>query len=145
MFALGEVIIYFIYFILGLPCIIFLILTITSKKSSKEWNFLSSLMFGSLFFYFKSCQDESYKRDQLSVVGVYYLDNYPNCDSCYLELKENMKYIIVNKGEIIEQSNWHFEAGGDYFILYLDNDRNQLGSGKYSYQHYQLKYPSGGE
>ena len=57
------------------------------------------------------------------------MTTYRNCDSCYLELKENMTCIVVNKGKIIEQSNWHYEVGGDYWITYLDNDKHQLGSG----------------
>ena len=61
-------------------------------------------------------------------------------NSCYLELRENMTYIVVDKGKIIESSNWHYEVGGDYFITYLDNDRHQLGSGNYSYERYKLKY-----
>jgi len=140
MSALGELIIYVVYFMLGLHCIIFIVLTITSKKSTKPWTLLASLMFVFLFFNFKSCQDNNYKRNQLSVVGVYYLTNYPNCDSCYLELKENMSYVIVNEGKVIEQSNWHYEVGGDYWIIYLDNDRHQLGSGEYFYERYKLKH-----
>ena len=140
MSALGELFIYVIYFVLGLACIIFLLLTFTSKKSIKPWTLIASILFCFLFFTFKSCQKENYKQNQLSVVGTYYLTSYPNCDSCYLELRENMTYIVVDKGKIIESSNWHYEVGGDYFITYLDNDRHQLGSGDYSYERYKLKY-----
>lgn len=140
MSALGELFIYVIYFVLGAAGIIFLVLTFTAKKSMKLWTLIGSLFFGYLFFHFKSYQDYIYKQNQLSVVGTYYLTSYPNCDSCYLELKENMIYIVVDKGKILKQSKWHYEVGGDYWITYLDNDRYQLGSGQYSYDRYELKY-----
>lgn len=141
MSALGEVLIYVIYFILGLSCIAFLLLTFSSKKYKKIWTIIASVIFGYLFFYFKSCQQQNYKQNQLSVVGTYYLTNYPDCNSCYLELKEDKTYVIVNKGKIVESSNWHYEVGGDYWITYLDNDKCQLGFGNYIYRDYKLKYP----
>ncbi|MFL5748428.1 MAG: hypothetical protein ACJ751_27395 [Niastella sp.] len=52
-----------------------------------------------------------------------------------------MTYIIVSKGKIVETSIWHYEMGGDYFITFLNNDSDQLGSGAYAYKDYKLKYP----
>ena len=101
MTAIGELIIYFIYFVLGVGCLMFLVLTITSKKSKKVWMLIPSLLFGYLLFSFKSLQDDSYKKNQLNQVGVYYLTNYHGCNSCYIELKENMTYIVINNGKII--------------------------------------------
>ena len=140
MSAIGEIIIYIIYIVLGLPCVILLIVTITADKSIKLWTLIASLLFGLLLFSFKSCQDNHYKKNQLSVVGIYYLTNYPKCDSCLLELKEDMTFTIEKNGKVIEQSNWHYEVGGDYWITYLNNDRSQLGSGEYAYEDYKLKY-----
>jgi hypothetical protein len=142
MSALGELIIYVIYFILGLLSVVFLILTIKSKNSIKPWTLIACILFGFLLYCFKSFQNDKYRKNQLSVVGVYYLTNYPDCDSCYIEIKENMTYIVVNKGKIAEQSIWHYEVGGDYWITYLDNDRHQLGYREYSYEFYRLKYPN---
>ena len=85
-------------------------------------------------------QKQLYRNSQLDKVGIYYLTNNPKCELCYLELKEDMTYTIINKGEVIEKSNWHFESGGDYWITYLDNDKSQLGFGNYEYKHYKQKY-----
>jgi hypothetical protein len=140
MSALGELFIYVIYAVLAMACIISLLLSFTSKKQTKPWAFIASLLFAFLFFGFRSCQKSNYKENQLSVVGTYYLTSYPSCDSCYLELKEDMTYLVMNKGKIVESSNWYYEVGGDFFITYLNNDKYQLGSGNYSYKDYTLKY-----
>jgi hypothetical protein len=140
MSALGELLIYFIYFVLGLGSLLFLALAFISKRTTKIWASLAALFFGSLFFSFRSWQNDNYKKNQLSQVGKYYLTDYPNCNSCIIELKENLTYEVTNSGKIIEQSNWHFEVGGDYWITYLDNDNYRLGSGKFTYKKYKLKY-----
>lgn len=141
MAAISELLIYFIYFILGLTSIVFFVLTFTTKKQNKIWTGVAGLFFTFLLFNFKSYESDNYKKNQLSQVGFYYLTNYPNCDSCVLELKENQMYQVTKRGQIIEQSNWHYEVGGDYFIVYLDNDKHQLGSGDFVYEKYKLKYP----
>ena len=140
MSAFGELFIYLIYVLLGLTGVVFFLWTYTSKKVRKPWTLLGGLFFTFLLFYFKSCQNENYKRNQLSQVGKYYLTDYPNCKSCYIELKENMTYNVIDDGKIIETSNWHYESGGDYWITYLDNDKYQLGNGKFNYKKYELKY-----
>ncbi|MFP5041997.1 hypothetical protein [Parasediminibacterium sp. JCM 36343] len=118
MSAIGEGLVYFIYFILGFGCIIYLLLALTSNKKTKLWAFPLILFFGYLFFLYKSYLLESYNQMQFNDVGIYYLTNYPNCPSCYLELKENMTYTVMDSCKIVESSNWHSEAGGDYFITY---------------------------
>ncbi len=138
--ALSELFVYLIYFILGLGSIIFFGLTITTKRKNKVWTGLVGLFFVFLIFKYYSYETNLYKKNQLTQVGFYYLTNYPNCNSCILELKENQTYEVRNQGKIVEQSNWHYKVGGDYFILYLDNDNHQLGSGDYIYKKYKLKY-----
>ena len=138
--ALSELFVYIPYLILVLACVSFFRLTIKAKGQIKIWAGMAVLLFIFLFFNYKSCVGDSYKKNQLTQVGLYYLTTYPNCDSCILELKENQTYQVINKGQIIEQSNWHYEVGGDYLILYLDNDKHQLGFGDYEYERYKLKY-----
>src|SRR4051812_18554249 len=84
MAALGELIVLFIFLLLGLAAIVFLILTFTAKKSSKPWTLLGSIFFCVLLFSYKSCLNEAYKKSQLDQVGIYYLTKYPNCDSCIM-------------------------------------------------------------
>jgi hypothetical protein len=138
--ALSELFVYIPYFVLGLACVIFFRLTIKAKRQKKIGAGIAGLFCIFLLFNYKSCVADSYKKNQLTRVGLYYLTNYPDCDSCVLELKENQTYQITKRGQIIEQSNWHYEVGGDYFILYLGNDNHQLGSGDYAYEKYKLKY-----
>ncbi|MES2662385.1 MAG: hypothetical protein V4629_03685 [Pseudomonadota bacterium] len=140
MSALGELLIYFIYFVLGLGTLLFLALTFTAKRTIRVWAGLGTLFLGFLLFSFKSCQSDNYKENQLSQVGLYYLTDYPNCDSCIIELKENQTYEVTKHGQIIERSDWHYEVGGDYWITYLDNNNYQLGSGKFAYKKSKLKY-----
>lgn len=140
MSAFVELLIYFIYFILGFGTLLFLAWAFTTKRKTKIWAILAALFFGILFFSFKSCQDGYYKKNQISKVGQYNLTDYPNCTSCIIELKENQTFEVTNSGKIIEQGNWHYEVGGDYWITYLDNDNYQLGSGKFAYKKYKLKY-----
>jgi hypothetical protein len=141
MWALGEFITYMIYFLLGLSCAVFLIFAVTVKKrQSKLYASGLGIFFGFLLLSFKFYQDRNYKDSQLTQVGIYYLTNYPDCDSCYIELNENMTYQILNKSQTVEKGDWHYEVGGDYWITYLNSDKGQLGNGKYSYRNYQLKY-----
>lgn len=138
--ALSELFDDIIYFLLGLACVMFFGLTFTVKRKNRIWTALAGCFFVFLLFKFKFYSNDVYKKNQLSKVGVYYLTNYPDCDSCVLELKENQKYVVINNGRVVEQSNWHYKVGGDYFIVYLDNDKHQLGSGDYAYTKYKLKY-----
>jgi hypothetical protein len=143
MSALGELFIYVIYFVLGITTIAFLVLTIIIKRKAKILTGFATIFFGFLLFSFKSCQSHNYKENQLSQVGLYYLTEYPNCDSCIIELKENQTYEVTKNRQVIERGNWHYEVGGDYWITYLDNDKYQLGNGKFAYYKYKLKYNTG--
>lgn len=140
MSAIGGLIIYTVYFILVLFCFVSLILIITLKGRHKQLAAGLCLLFGMLFFTFKSCQENNYKRNQLKRVGKYYLTNYSNCDSCYIELKEDMTFIVIDNKLEVERGTWHHESGGDYMITYLNNENAQLGGGKYSFKNYKLKY-----
>nr|WP_288836388.1 hypothetical protein [uncultured Flavobacterium sp.] len=144
MAALGELIVLCIYLLLGLGALMLLVLTFKQKKSYKPWTLLGSFFCCALFFAYKYFSDEAYQKSQLSQVGLYHLTNYPNCDDCILQLKEDMTYEVKNRDKIIERSDWHYESGGDYWITWLDNDRYQLGFGKYSYERFRLKYSGRG-
>jgi hypothetical protein len=141
MSAISELIVLLIFVLLGVCGLAFIFLTFKVRRSNKPWTLLTSFLFIFLIFCFRSCEINGYKNSQLHQVGIYYLTNFPNCDDCILELKEDMTYQVRSKNKVIENSNWHFESGGDYWITYLDNDRSQLGSGDYAYKKYHLKYP----
>lgn len=138
MSAIGELLVYIIYVVLALFFLIFLILGLSSKTTKKAF-FIISIFFGLLLVAFKSCQYISYLNDQNNQIGIYYLTSYQNCNSCYLELKEDMTYVIFEDGKNIRNGTWHHESGGDYWITYLDDKKNQLVSGDYSYKNYKLK------
>jgi len=140
MWALGELFVYIIYFLLGLACIAFLTVAITTKRRHKLRNGITGILCGFLLIGFNTCRSKNYAANQLTQVWLYYLSTYPHCDSCILELKENQTYVVTNRGKIIEQSNWHYEVGGDYLIVYLDNDKHQLGYGDYRFDTFKLTY-----
>jgi hypothetical protein len=139
--GVGELLIFIINLFLGLTSLMLFVQAFTKYKTIKPRILSYSAIFFILFCMLKSCRDKGYHNAQLEQVGIYYLTNYPNCDSCYVELKEDMTYDLVRKDTVIKTSDWHFESGGDYWILYLDKDRYQLGSGDFEYKKYKLKYP----
>ena len=139
MSALRELFVYAILILLGLIALFFLIQTFKVKPRFRPIMLISSFVFCYLCFSYKSCLTDSYANSQKRQVGLYFLTNYPNCDNCILELKEDLTYTVKQNEKILETSNWHYESGGDYWITYLDNDRHQLGSGDYRYKKYKLK------
>ena len=140
MAALGEVFILFIYISLGAFNVFFLVFIFVWRKALKPFAVLGCVMYAYLFFSFKSCQDNIYKNQQRSRVGIYYLTNYPNCPSCVLELKEDNTYRVTSEEKQLEQGDWHYEVGGDYFIVYMNNDTDQLDHGRFEYTESILKY-----
>ena len=138
MWALGELFVYIIYFLLGLASIAFLIVAITTRRQHKLRAGIMAVISGFLLIGFNTCRNNNYAANQLTQVGLYYLSTYPHCDSCILELKENQTYEVTSRGKIIEQSNWHYEVGGDYLIVYLDNNKHQLGYGDYKFDKFKL-------
>jgi hypothetical protein len=139
--GVGELLIFIIYLFLGLTSVVLFVQAFYEYKSVKPRFLAYSASFFILFCWFKTCRNKRYQEAQIEHVGIYYLTNYPNCDSCYVELKEDMTYNLVRKDTVIKTGDWHFESGGDYWILYMDKERYQLGSGDFEYKKYKLKYP----
>lgn len=129
-----------VYLVLAVPCVAFLLMAFFSGRRWRPWAVLGIILFGGLLLWFRWSQYENYRANQLSVVGVYFLTSYPNCEACVLELREDKSYTVVDNRRVVEQSNWHHEVGGDYWITYLDSDKSQLGTGRYKYERYVLKY-----
>ena len=140
MSAIGELIVWCIFILLGLGSIVLFIFTFTIKRSLKPWTFLGSIFLCFLFFSYRASINYAYRQKQLDQVGIYYLTAYPSCTDCILELKEDLTYEIRREDKIIKKSNWHFESGGDYWITWLDNEKYQLGYGDYSYKSFKLKF-----
>jgi hypothetical protein len=139
--GVGYLLIGLIFFFVGLKSIIPFIRALNAESSKKPKLLLKSAIWFLVLCWLKLGKDKSYQRDQMHEIGIYYLTNYPDCDSCYVELKEDMTYNLVKNDTIIETSDWHFESGGDYWILHMDKDKKQLGSGEFGYKKYKLKYP----
>lgn len=139
MAALGELVIFLVLLLPGLGAIGLLFWATRAKKSLKPLVLSGSILCCVLFFGLKSYLNNGHKKEQSSRAGIYYLTNYPGCESCILELKEDLTYEVTRKGIVVEKSNWRYESGGDYWITYLDNDRHQLGAGNYAYERYRLK------
>lgn len=140
MAAIGELLVYVLFLFLALGALYFFLLASKTKKLKRLMALLAGGFFCYLLYAYSSYLSESYKKAQIDKVGIYYLTNYPDCENCILELKEDMTYEVRNNGNVIKKSDWHYESGGDYFITYLDNDKHQLGSGDYAYQKSKWKY-----
>ena len=68
MSAFGELIIDVVYFILGLLCLVFLVLTITSRKSIKPWTLIVGILFG--FFISNHAKTTIIESTSLVLSGV---------------------------------------------------------------------------
>jgi hypothetical protein len=75
-------------------------------------------------YLFKVAEDE--------YIGTYPLTNYPSCPTCVLYLQPDNHYEVRQDATVKEEGPWRYEAGGDYWIVYI-NEMGQLGSGKYEY------------
>jgi hypothetical protein len=134
----GELILYLIQRLFLFTGIVFLILAFFIKK--RIIALCICLISFLLFFQFKSCQSDSYEMVQKREVGTYYLTQYPNCKNCYVRLNDNMTYNVFENGKIIETNNWHTDIGQDYWITYMNDNKDQLGFGKFKYDKYEKKY-----
>uniref|UniRef100_UPI004049DCFB hypothetical protein n=1 Tax=Flavobacterium sp. TaxID=239 RepID=UPI004049DCFB len=65
--------------------------------------------------------------------GKYKLINYNNRKDCILILEETKTFKVIQNDSVLETGNWHFEVGGDYFIVYLNDKKDQLESGRFQY------------
>lgn len=138
--GLGELVFLILPYFLLINALGFFIGTFIVKKKIKILTMLFCVGFIFLFFKFKSFEKDSYIIDQQRQVGVYYLTQYPNCNNCFVTLKENMTYEIIKDKKVVEAGKWHHVIGGDYSITYLGDGGRQLGSGDYEYEKYVLKY-----
>lgn len=44
------------------------------------------------------------RRHELDFVGMYYLTNYPNYDSCKVNLVDNNSYVVLKNGKVTEKA-----------------------------------------
>ena len=134
MSAISELLGFAMYFFLIIGSITFLVSAWLSKVKYKQtvYIILGILCLVVSIAWFVSSKITFHKWE-LEHVGIYYLDDYPNCLSCELELKTDKTFIVSEGKKILEKGDWHFEIGGDYFIIYLNGEDDQLGSGKFKY------------
>lgn len=129
------------YLLPGVFALRFLFLLLTTKSSATRrqaavgFVVLAALL---TFFVFRSYHID--KDWELAELGTYQLTNYPSCQPCLLELREDNIFVVRQNDSIRETGRWRFESGQDYWITYL-NETDQLGSGKYRYSDYYLKHP----
>src|SRR5687767_14915479 len=119
MAALGTLIIYGLYALLIIAAVLLTRLAFIAKFGRRKflYIFLAIASFALLIFLVIN-QQLNHRKSELEYVGTYYLTSYPNCQSCKLILKENNSYQVISAKTIIEEGNWHYESGGDYFIVY---------------------------
>lgn len=136
MSAISELIIYIIYGIFLIGGISFLVLAwLATTNKLKIIYFLFGIISIICFTGILLSSRNALRKSELDYVGTYDLDNYPNCQNCILELKENNTFIVQNQNDniVLEKGDWHYESGGDYIIVYINGESDQLGSGKFSY------------
>ena len=140
MAAFCEVWLLLKYAILILSCLIFLYLTFFSKTKRFKWVFgILSFIAAIGFFLFTANQKRLKRISDLSNVGTYDLIKYPNYNSCKLILNEDYTFEVTNGKSILEKGDWNYDVGCDFWIVYLNKERDQLGSGIYEYGSYKLR------
>lgn len=120
-----------IYLILLLPLAWIVARLMREKKSTvREFVYLTiALIPITLFSYIQYINQ---RNAELEYVGVYYLTEYPNCDTCVLNLNSDNAYTVIFDDRTLEQGKWKYSSGGDYWIVDIGKN-GQLGSGKYKY------------
>ncbi len=139
MWALGGLFYAAIYVLLALVVLILLAAAVFAKRRKLMYLILA-MVFGCFIFIYYTTNKANYKAAQLAHVGTYELTNYPDCDSCILALKEDNTYTVTDKTKKIESGDWHYDFGADYFIVYLNNERDQLGVGRFRYVYSKNTY-----
>ncbi len=141
MWALGILFKYVIYIVLAIISVNYLVKGYLADKGRKR-KFVWGIIFGALFISYAGCDYLGNKSMQKDHMGKYYLTQYPGCDStCYIELHADMTYSVMKKEKEIETGDWHHEAAADYFITYLNGEKDQLGGNEYDYYYFEPKYP----
>ena len=128
--AMAELLIYLIFLILAFGAIKLALIYI---KKRKIIHLIISIILVSVFFFFLWCIKEGQREQQLEYVGSYHLKHYPNCKYCILTLKEGNTYEVKNGSKILEVGDWHYDSGGDAFIVYMNKDKDRLGDGRFEY------------
>ncbi len=122
--------------ILCLPPLIFIVIMILNGKKFflkgfKYLLFASIPLIAVLLFNYANQRGK-----ELRYVGTYYLNKYPNCNSCVLNLKENNKYIISKNNYPIEKGTWNY-IKNEYWTVQIGKN-GTLGRGVYSYRKKKL-------
>lgn len=92
-----------------------------------------SVIFFAFFSWMVVSKTNAKRNAELERAGTYHLTAYPNCNSCKAVLHEDNTYDIITRDSILAKGNWHFAMGGDYLIIYLNGEKNQMGNGDYQY------------
>lgn len=133
MSSIGDFIVFIVYSILLVPPILIIIFLIFRKKrfTIKRSVYLVVAFIPLIFF--GSFQYKNKRDFELKYVGIYFLTEYPNCDSCLLILTKDNSYSVTKNGTKIETGHWNYRGGGDFWIVDIGKN-GQLGSGKFKYR-----------
>src|SRR3569833_2611328 len=134
MSALGELLILVAYVVLIVTGFILAVKIFTAKKAFAKICFAAGSVFFFMFVLWLIVGTRTARRAaELERAGTYHLTSYPNCNSCKAVLLEDNTYIILNRDSVLAKGDWHFEMGGDYLIIYLNGENDQMGNGDYQY------------
>lgn len=134
MAAIGIFMVYFTYVFLSIMALVFSFIALRkSKFLSKLLFILLEFMFVGILMIFSVSQRANQRYWEKKYVGNYHLYNYPDCANCVLYLYEDNTFEVKDSIIVREKGEWRYEFGADYFIVYMNEDQDQLGSGKFKY------------
>ena len=133
--ALSSLLTWIAYFILALPPLWLLTLLILREKEyrKKGLAYFSVALLPLIILVYTNYT--TFREKELKYVGSYSLTDYPNCSSCILILYKNNSYEVKNEGKNVEEGEWKYRTGSDYWIIDI-GEFGQLGSGIYQYKHF---------
>ena len=126
----GHIFIALIYLLLFIILGICLMVLLFGKFKNRDLlKFSGGLVIVIALFSYSQMRKDS--NMEIQHVGVYKLNDYPNCNDCKMKLSVDNTYTIKNSGKVIEQGSWKLETGDNYYVIELDNGR-QFGYNEYS-------------
>ena len=129
--ALGALSIFIVYIFLGFLLIMGIYQGLKTKNQITE-SIKMMLLAALPLIIWTSYRYYSHRAAQPNYVGKYLLTEYPKCASCILELRGDNFYQVIENERVIEEGEWSYDSGGDYWIVEI-GEHGQLGTGDFKY------------
>ncbi|MEM6686400.1 MAG: hypothetical protein AAF617_11510 [Bacteroidota bacterium] len=137
-YGLAGFILAIFFGILCMPIVLILIMMVLNGKKFFKRG-LKYLAVTSILPLIILCIDyAAYRVESSDFAGIYYLNQYPDCSSCVLNLFENNMYTVTKDNHMLEHGTWKYVRTEFFFVKIGEYGR--LGSRKYTYYKKKLAH-----